>query len=131
MFVSGSEGQGELFIETARLSETFFEQLKKHPVPLEEPAIRAISNNSAALDIYCWLAYRLHILPSDRTVSWQALYGQFGSSYARLAHFKVRFLENLAIATAVYPAADVSVDDRGLILRPSRPPVRAIARVQG
>jgi Plasmid encoded RepA protein len=130
MFVSSPEGQGDLFIETARLSETFFEQLKKHPVPLEEPALRAISNNSAALDIYCWLAYRLHVLPSDRTVSWQALYGQFGSSYARLAHFKARFLENLAIATAVYPAADVSVDDRGLVLRPSRPPVRAIARVQ-
>jgi len=83
MFVSGPEGQGDLFIETARLSETFFEQLKKHPVPLEEPALRAISNNSAALDIYCWLAYRLHVLPSDRMVSWQALYGQFGSSYAR------------------------------------------------
>jgi hypothetical protein len=131
MFVSGPEGQGDLFIETARLSETFFEQLKKHPVPLEEPALRAISNNSAALDIYCWLAYRLHVLPSDRMVSWQALYGQFGASYARLAHFKARFLENLAIATAVYPAADVNVDDRGLVLRPSRPPVRAIARVQG
>jgi len=131
MFVSGPEGQGDLFIETARLSETFFEQLKKHPVPLEEPALRAISNNSAALDIYCWLAYRLHVLPSDRMVSWQALYGQFGTSYARLAHFKARFLENLAIAMAVYPAADVNVDDRGLVLRPSRPPVRAIARVQG
>ncbi|HEX2526518.1 MAG TPA: replication protein RepA [Geminicoccus sp.] len=130
MFVSGPEGQGDLFIETARLSETFFEQLKKHPVPLEEAALRAISNNSAALDIYCWLAYRLHVLPSDRPVSWQALYNQFGSSYARLAHFKIRFLENLAVATAVYPAANIGVDERGLILRPSRPPVRAVARVQ-
>ena len=124
MFVDEAPGpQGSLFIETARLSETFFEQLKKHPVPLEEPAIRAISNNSAALDIYCWLAYRLHVLSSPRPVSWRALYCQFGSAYARLAHFKIRFLENLKIAMAVYPAADVHVDEKGLVLRPSRAPV--------
>jgi hypothetical protein len=97
--------------------------LKQHPVPLEEPAIRAISNNSAALDVYCWLAYRLHVLSSPRTVSWRALYCQFGSAYARLAHFKIRFLENLKVAMAVYPAADVHVDEKGLVLRPSRPPI--------
>ena len=119
---SGQE-QGSLFIETARLSETFFEQLKKHPVPLEEAAIRAISNNSQALDVYCWLAYRLHVLPQARTVSWGALYAQFGSSYKRLAHFKIRFVESLKIATAVYRDADVELVDRGLILKPSRPPV--------
>ena len=130
MFVARPDSQEEMFIATARLSETFFEQLKKHPVPLEEAALRAISNNSAALDIYCWLAYRLHVLPADRTVSWQALYSQFGSSYARLAHFKPRFLENLAIASAVYPAAGVTVSERGLILKPSRSPVRPVARVQ-
>jgi hypothetical protein len=39
MFVdSADSGQGSLFLETARLSETFYEQLKKHPVPLEEAA---------------------------------------------------------------------------------------------
>jgi hypothetical protein len=124
MFVDDSPTlQGSLFIETARLSETFFEQLKKHPVPLEEAAIYAISNNSAALDIYCWLAYRLHVLLSAKTISWNALYCQFGSAYARLAHFKMRFLENLKVATAVYPAANVCIDEKGLILRPSRAPV--------
>src|SRR3954464_13198845 len=30
------------------LSEGFFEQLKKHPVPLEEPAIKALANISSA-----------------------------------------------------------------------------------
>ena len=41
--------QGRLSLETAKLSEGFFEQLKKHPVPLEEAAVRAICNNPAAL----------------------------------------------------------------------------------
>ena len=85
MFVAGDDGgQDSLFVETARLSETFFQQLQKHPVPLEEPAIKAISNNSQALDVYCWLAYRLHGLPASRTITWPSLYAQFGSSYKKL-----------------------------------------------
>lgn len=125
MFVQepGAAGQGSLFLETARLSETFFEQLQKHPVPLEEAALRAISNNSQALDVYCWLAYRLHVLPTARTITWKALHGQFGSSYKRIDHFKERFLDSLKVATAVYRDASVEVEARGLVLKPSRPPV--------
>jgi hypothetical protein len=141
MFVSDDDGgQDSLFVETARLSETFFEQLKRHPVPLEDAAIKAISNNSQALDLYCWLAYRLHALPAARTVSWPALYAQFGSSYKKLAHFKMRFIDSLKVATAVYREADVELEEKGLILRPSKPPVaprivavggNLITRVQG
>jgi hypothetical protein len=124
MFVSENEsGQGSLFVETARLSETFYEQLRKYPVPLEEAAIKAISNNSQALDVYCWLAYRLHMLPAARTVSWPSLFAQFGSSYKKLAHFKMRFVDSLKIATAVYRDANVELDEKGLVLKPSRPPI--------
>lgn len=123
MFVDDDNAQGNLFVETARLSETFFEQLRKHPVPLQEAAIRSISNNSQALDIYCWLAYRLHVLPKARTISWPALYAQFGSSYKKLAHFKPRFLDSLKVAAAVYREAEIEIDSKGLVLKPSRPPV--------
>jgi Plasmid encoded RepA protein len=125
MFVDSTEpGQGNLFLETARLSETFYEQLRKHPVPLEEAAIRAINNNSMALDVYCWLAYRLHVLSGPRPVTWKSLMGQFGAAYKEQFHFKPRFLENLGLALAVYPDAKVEVDDRGVILKPSRPPIQ-------
>ena len=124
MFVGEDDSvQGSLFVETARLSETFYEQLRKHPVPLEEAAIKAISNDLQALDVYCWLAYRLHVLPAPRTVSWPALYAQFGSSYKKLAHFKMRFVDSLKIATAVYRDANVELNEKGLVLKPSRPPV--------
>jgi Plasmid encoded RepA protein len=115
--------QGKLSLETAKLSEGFFEQLKKHPVPLEEAAIRAISNNPAALDAYLWLAYRLHVLTSDKLITWKALKSQFGVGYKELFHFKPRFTQALALATAVYPAAKIDVIEQGVILKPSRPPV--------
>jgi hypothetical protein len=115
--------QGKLSLETAKLSEGFFEQLKKHPVPLEESAIRAISNNPAALDAYLWLAYRLHVLTSDKLITWKALKSQFGGGYKELFHFKPRFTQALALATAVYPAAKIDVIEQGVVLKPSRPPV--------
>jgi hypothetical protein len=112
-----------IFLETVKLSESFFAQLQKHPVPIEEAAIRAISNNSLALDIYCFLSYRLHALKSPTHVSWYALKSQFGAGYTKLAQFKYKFRPNLDLALAVYVGAKVDSDERGLILHPSPPPV--------
>lgn len=125
MFVEDDAVQSSLFVETARLSETFFEQLKRHPIPLEEAAIKAINNNSMALDLYCWLAYRLHVLQRPTAITWKALHQQFGTGFRRLDHFRAKFLENLNLATAVYPEARVQIDPRGVTLEPSRPAVAA------
>ena len=110
-------------LETVHLSERFFTELKKHPVPLQEAAIRALSNSSQALDIYCWLTYRLHSLPRDTPITWLALQAQFGTTYSGLRDFRKRFIESLQMALAVYPDADVEVNPLGLTLRKSRPPV--------
>jgi Plasmid encoded RepA protein len=118
-----SEGQSRLSLETAKLSEGFFEQLRKHPIPLEEAAIKAINNNPAALDCYIWLAYRLHVLTAPKLVTWKALKGQFGAAYREAYHFKNKWTQTLAMACAVYPDAKVDVVDEGIILKPSRPPV--------
>jgi len=123
MFVADASRQGELFIETAKLSESFFEQLQRHPVPVEEVAIRQISNNSQALDIYCWLAYRLHTLSRLTPISWKALHVQFGRSVPRIDHFRGLFKRNLDLALAVYPEAKVGMNASGLMLTPSKPPV--------
>lgn len=117
-------GQGSLFVETANLSEKFFLELQRHPVPLEEAAVRALSNNSMALDLYAWLAYRLHVLKGTTPVSWSALKGQFGTGFSSMRHFRETFLSNLRLALAVYREARVEVVDRGMDLYPSPPPVK-------
>jgi hypothetical protein len=124
----GATRSGSGFLETVRLSETFFEQLKRHPVPVDDAAIRSINRHSMALDIYCWLAYRLHVLSGERDVSWKALHAQFGGGVSRLDHFRTVFTENLNLALAVYPDAKVEVVARGLTLQPSRPPIAPRAR---
>ena len=119
-----SEEQDSLFPEQARLSSSFFEELQRHSVPLEEPAIRAINNNSMALDLYAWTAFRLHALKGPLPISWTALKGQFGTGFKHMTHFRATFLSNLSLAMAVYPDAQIEVTERGLILKPSPPPVR-------
>jgi len=122
MFVDDIDGAGS-FIEQAKLSEMFFEQLKRHPVPIEEAAISSLSNNSMAIDVYCWLAYRLHSLDKPTFISWKALHAQFGTAVGLLRNFRAFFRTTLDLALSVYPEAKVTVEERGLTLIPSRPPV--------
>ena len=56
-------------------------------------------------------------------IGWRALHQQFGRGVKRLDHFKDQFKETFALTLAVYPDAEVDVHERGVILRPSRPPV--------
>ena len=124
LFTDESEDSGgSHFLERTKLSETFYQQLLAHPVPIEEAAIRAINRHSMALDIYCWLAYRLHVLSHETSISWKALHAQFGAGVRRIDHFRETFCEQLELATAVYPAAKIGVRATGLVLSPSRPPV--------
>jgi len=115
--------QEQLFVETVRLSQSFYDALCKHPVPLWEPAIRQIQNNSMALDLYVWLAYRLHVLTRPTTIHWPRLHEQFGSGFKALRQFKPTFTDNLKLALTVYPEAVVEVEADGLRLIPSPPPV--------
>ncbi|MBB2157908.1 plasmid replication initiator [Gluconacetobacter diazotrophicus] len=110
-------------VAQVRLSELFYEQLKKHPVPIEEAAIRALNGHSQALDLYCWLAYRLHALQRQTPITWVALKAQFGPGTGRMDHFKTGFIDNLKLALAVYPEAGVTVGPAGVVLYPSRPPI--------
>jgi len=125
IYLSASQdlAQGCLWEDKVLLSDAFFRELKAHPVPIWEPALRQIQNNSASIDIYIWLAYRLHSLSRPTTVTWPAIFEQFGSGYRRLRDFRKRFIEALQLALAVYPDAKVDVDEQGVILYPSRPPI--------
>jgi hypothetical protein len=125
--LTDTDDQQSLWQERVLLNEEFFKALRAHPVPLSEAALRAIGPRSSVIDIYIWLAYRLHALSGDVDVSWASLYAQFGAGYGRLRDFRAGFLQGLELATAVYPDAKIGVSDAGIVLRPSRP---AVARVE-
>jgi hypothetical protein len=75
------------------------------------------------IDVYIWLAYRLHALKKDVEVGWPALYAQFGVGFNRIRAFRGHFIDCLSLANAAYPDARIELGERGVILRPSRPAV--------
>jgi hypothetical protein len=113
-----------LWREAVRLDEGFYASLIAHPMPVLESAIKQIGSRSMAIDVYVWLAYRLHHLTKPIPVSWRAASEQFGGGYSQLRQFRAKFKEPLALALAAYPEAHVSADDDGLTLFPSAPPVQ-------
>lgn len=117
--------EGKFFVRTLTLSQPFYNALCKHALPIDHSAINNLDGDSRAMDIYVWLAYRLHVLKQPTPVSWSALYQQFGKSIALLKHFKPKFREALGEALAVYDGATVEVTDDGVILHPSNAPVSA------
>jgi Plasmid encoded RepA protein len=101
-------------------------------VPVREEAISAIGTRSLPIDIYIWLAYRLHILTRPTPISWLSLHSQFGSGVKRVRQFKPTMTDALSMALAVYPEAEVSVGQDGLTLFPSPPAIpKAEARHLG
>lgn len=94
---------------TVRLSLDYWESLKAHAVPLDEDHIARLSHSALALDIYAWLANRLHRIPTGKpvTVSWAALHAQFGQGYARIDHFRAVFRVALKEVLALYRTARI------------------------
>ncbi|MBV9783716.1 MAG: hypothetical protein JO264_07835 [Acidisphaera sp.] len=76
-----------------------------------------------AIDLYIWLAYRLHHLTRPTLVPWPAIYRQFGAGFALPRQFKAYARDALAFALSAHPEAQVKVDDEALTLLPSPAPV--------
>ena len=118
-----NNNQLSLWRDTVVLDEVFYESLLRHPLPVRESAIRALAGRSMAIDLYIWLAYRLHHLTRPTRIPWPALYRQFGNGFALPRQFKAYARDALALALAAYPEAQVQVDDEALTLMPSPDPV--------
>jgi hypothetical protein len=124
--------QPSFWQDRVRLDAGFWRSLKEHPVPVREEAIKAIGTRSLAIDVYVWLAYRLHSLTRRTPVGWPAIHAQFGAGFRLPRQIKPSFTEALNLALAVYPEARVDFEKDGIVLHPSPPAVpKAEARRLG
>jgi hypothetical protein len=119
------ERQRVLWPSTVRLSTEYFESLQKHAVPLNEADLSALAHTAIGLDIYAWLAQRLHRIDPHRPafIPWVSLKEQFGPDYAHMNHFKAKFRVALRQVLTRYQAARIELDGKGMTARNSPPPV--------
>lgn len=129
-WVSNDGSSPGLWQANMRLSDRFFETLKKHAVPMDSRILAGIKHSPLAIDVYTWLTYRLCQVSGSKgiRVSWEALKEQFGQEYADVKNFKREFKEALRTVLATYEKANVEVIYGGLRLYHSPPsvPKRAV-----
>jgi hypothetical protein len=117
--------QRVLWPSVVHLDPDYFDSLTKHAVPLDRRAVAALAHSALDLDVYAWLAQRLHRIPKAKpqTITWQALKAQFGPDYGRLIDFRRKFVLALKAVLTAYPSARIEMVDAGLVLWNSPPPV--------
>lgn len=107
------------------LSPEFFDSLLEKAVPLDPRALSALKQSALALDVYAWLAHRLHrVRPISGTfLSWDNLMEQFGQEYADPRSFRKEFANVLKRVMAVYPTGRINKSRGGIVLLPSPSPI--------
>lgn len=109
------------------LSDGYFSELMTNGVPLDNRALHALKGSALALDVYAWLAHRLHRIEGRPVIlHWKSLREQFAQEYQGKdpdKDFKDAFLPQLKKALLVYPKAKVKQVTGGLMLLPSPPPI--------
>lgn len=109
------------------LSEGYFNSLMDSAVPLDNRALKVLKGSALALDVYAWLAHRLHRIEGRGVVlHWAGLREQFAQEYQGKEpdkNFKKEFLPALKKVLAVYPQAKVTQVTGGLLLHGSPPPI--------
>lgn len=124
---NGNVHQRSLWPGVMVLSENYYSELVENAVPLDNRALHALKGSALALDVYTWLAHRLHRIEGRPVVLyWTNLREQFGQEYQGKdadKDFKKKFLIAVRAVLAVYPQARVKQVTGGLMLMASPPPI--------
>ena len=119
--------QRSLWPGVMRLSESYFGSLIESAVPLDNRALMALKGSALALDVYAWLAHRLHRIEGKGIIlHWHSLREQFAQEYTGKdadKDFKKKFLPALRKVLAAYPQAKVQQVRGGVLLNGSPPPI--------
>jgi len=115
--------QAPLWKSRVELGKRFFEEAISSPIPIDMRALKTLKRSPLALDIYCWLTYRLSYLRKPTEIPWAVLQMQFGADYTHTRQFKAAFLLHLRAVHVLYPEANVEEGEKGLLLKPSKPHV--------
>ena len=119
-----------------KLGEDFFNEIIRHPVPLDMNILKALKRSSLGLDLYLWTAYRTFSLKRPMRLSWRQLYRQFGVDPAKVNdritvdNFRRKVLREMKKIKLAWPELNYTTGKGVLILSPSKPAVPPTQQLQ-
>ena len=121
---------------TIVIGEDLFNEIIRHPVPLDMNTLTALKRSTLGLDLYLWLVYRTFTLRAPLRLSWQQVYGQFGrhpdkaSDKNTVQMFRRAALRELKKIKLAWPELHYSTAPGVLILHPSTPAITPVGQSQ-
>ena len=112
-----------------RLGEDLFNEIIRHPVPIDMNTLTALKRCALGLDLYLWLTYRTFTLRAPLRITWRQVYRQFGLHPARASDkrtvdaFRTKCLRELKKIKLAWPELNYATARGVLILHPSTPAI--------
>ena len=109
------------------LSEDFFNEIIRHPVPLDMNTLTALKRCALGLDLYLWLTYRTFTLRTPLRLTWRQVYRQFAADPVNVEDkniiqmFRRKVLRELKKIKLAWPDLNYTTVPGVLILYPSTP----------
>ena len=122
-------GERSLWESKIELSEKFFQEIIRHPVPLDMNILKSLKRSTLGLDLYLWTAYRTFALRAPLRLSWRQVYRQFGahpdksSDNNTVQAFRYKVLRELKKIKLAWPGLNYTTAKGVLILHPSTPSI--------
>ena len=116
------------------LGEKFFNEIIRHPVPIDMNTLKALKRCSLGLDLYLWLVYRTFTLRAAQQITWRQVYRQFGldpdkdSDKVTVQAFRRKVFRELKKIKLAWPDLNYSTAPDLLILHPSTPAIEPSSR---
>ena len=128
--------QPSLWDSRIELSEKFFNEIIRQPVPLDMNTLTALKRSSLGLDLYLWLTYRTFAIRAPQRITWKQVYRQFGSAPDRASdnvtvqNFRREVLRELKKIKLAWKDLNYTTASGFLILHPSTPKIAPINQGQ-
>ena len=128
--------QPSLWDSKIELSEKFYNEIIRHPVPLDMNTLKALKRSTLGLDLYLWLVYRTFALRAPQRLTWKQLYRQFGAHPTKASDnntvqaFRYKVLRELKKIRLAWKDLNYSTAPGMLILWPSTPVIAPLNQGQ-
>ena len=128
--------QPSLWQSKIELSEKFFNEIIRNPVPIDMNTLKALKRCALGLDLYLWLTYRTFALRAPLRLTWRHLYHQFDADPSKagnhdtVQYFRRKVLRELKKIKLAWPDLKYSTAPGLLILWPSTPAIAPLNPIQ-
>ena len=128
--------QPSLWESKIQLSEPFFNEIIRHPMPIDMNTLTALKRSTLGPDLYLWLVYRTFPLRAPLRLTWRQVYRQFGahpdkaSDKKTVQNFRIKVLRELKKIKLSWPELNYATAPGVLILLPSKPSIPPAEQLQ-